>query len=362
MTEYIRIKFTPFVKHVSSSNCCWLEIIPKVSCIEHLDKIEWKQQTLSMEYIVPMTYKIILRKREPEKKLKMYYSCIDLLSSISSHNLCSGDVRKQISDNIILSKVLSESRNNESLKRTCVKRDPLLVTNDIIETGHALVPKEKTVGNINTKTDNTFVLKQNEYKSKGDGIDQEVPTVTNSEIEKSTGNVKIKADTGSLYYSKHSSILNRDEKLNKRLCITPKCKLNTADKIFCCNNKVNTDISVPYFVKPKEDRILVNNVRNIVGTQCFSANNFSFNNASRVEPTIRIAHFVQKMEEEVFPLKLLLDELIRKCSSLGLNTNKEPKHFSQHKYNPIKIFTNKTRGDQRKIQSNRVVYSFVSDN
>lgn len=119
-TASLRIKFTPLLQknYKNSSKCC-LEIVPEVSCIQNLEKLTWKQETNFIEYTIPMTYKVILKKRQAIKELndevvKTYHSCVDLLlsSSKSTLNLGSGDVSKIISDTFILSKTIATSKEN----------------------------------------------------------------------------------------------------------------------------------------------------------------------------------------------------------------------------------------------------------
>lgn len=112
-TACLRIKFTPLLQEAqkSSENCC-LEIVPEVKCIQNLDKLTWKQESNFIEYSIPMTYKIILRKRHIQDSSeddipKTYHSCVDLMlsSSKSNFDLGSGDVSRIISDTFILSKI-----------------------------------------------------------------------------------------------------------------------------------------------------------------------------------------------------------------------------------------------------------------
>lgn len=118
-TASLKIKFTPLMKKVNldNSTCC-LEIIPEVSGLKNFNKIKWKKEKNFYEYLIPMTYKIILKKRECNDEDKndyidnpnlMYHSCVDLLHpSVTNYSLASGDIIKTISDNFILSKVTSD--------------------------------------------------------------------------------------------------------------------------------------------------------------------------------------------------------------------------------------------------------------
>lgn len=104
--SYIRIKFTPLMK--LSSNYC-LEIVPIVTCIKNINKLALKTEEQSAEYVIPMTYKIIIKKQDVDC-LKIYHSCVDLLPSSSLFNLeniNSNVPLYTLSENYILNKVRS---------------------------------------------------------------------------------------------------------------------------------------------------------------------------------------------------------------------------------------------------------------
>lgn len=89
----------------NNSRCC-LEIVPLVTCIENIDKIKWKHKKDKIEYIVPMNYKIIIKKLKPyHDAIKSYYSCVDLLpSSLSNLDKDTADIYRVISENIVFNK------------------------------------------------------------------------------------------------------------------------------------------------------------------------------------------------------------------------------------------------------------------
>lgn len=107
----IRIKFRPILKNIANKNSnCTIEIVPEVSGCQNLDKLEWKIDNGLVEYTIPMTYKIYIKKENDSAEVqKTYHSCVDLLHgySLSNTNLASGDVTRIISDNFILSKITS---------------------------------------------------------------------------------------------------------------------------------------------------------------------------------------------------------------------------------------------------------------
>lgn len=168
-TACLRIRFTPLLQNIQKEDSKhYLEIVPEISCIQNLDKIQWRKEENSIEYTIPMTYKIILRKNQIIKDNtesvdaldKTYHSCVDLLIPSSDTNvskLGSGDINRILSDTFILSKVTADvercsivlkeisngSKINDSIElttaqvQTDVNSNPSitsqLVYNDIIE-------------------------------------------------------------------------------------------------------------------------------------------------------------------------------------------------------------------------------------
>lgn len=125
-TACLRIKFTPLIQKPRNNSKCCLEIVPEVSHLQNLDKLTWKKETNFIEYTIPMTYKVILKKSQCDKDkdaansiVKTYHSCVDLLisSSKSTVNLGSGDVTRIISDTFILNKTLEGGIPKDDLIR-----------------------------------------------------------------------------------------------------------------------------------------------------------------------------------------------------------------------------------------------------
>ncbi|VVD03858.1 unnamed protein product, partial [Leptidea sinapis] len=86
-TAVIQLKFVSLVKN--KSKCC-VEIVPDICSIKNIDKIKWKKKIDSIEYVVPVTYKIVLKKSnfmKLDEEEKVYHSCVDLLDSKSIANL-----------------------------------------------------------------------------------------------------------------------------------------------------------------------------------------------------------------------------------------------------------------------------------
>lgn len=82
-------------------------------------------------------------------------------------------------------------------------------------------------------------------------------------------------------------------------------------------------------------------------------------------PEERVANFIKKMETEIMPLKLLLNEIIHKCSTLNLPKLNKIKH--EHLMVYATVSNPKGKAEEEKItsraqaDSNRVVYSIVFD-
>ncbi|KAJ2950165.1 hypothetical protein O0L34_g11522 [Tuta absoluta] len=107
-SAFLRIKFAPLVKKISSENIaskCCIEIVPELANTLNLNKISWKDENDLFEYNIPMTYKIIIKKPSQLSNVlekKVYHSCVDLLADYSMSNADIGagdDIKKIKSDN-----------------------------------------------------------------------------------------------------------------------------------------------------------------------------------------------------------------------------------------------------------------------
>lgn len=165
----LRLKFTPLLTNavVDKAKCC-LEIVPEVTCVQNLDKISWKQDNELVEYTIPMTYKIIIKKRDTPLETarnveaqieKTYYSCVDLTpmtSSMSFFASCRcGGVPKILSDTI-LHNISSKAFFCESL--TDVKKEnDTIIQNECPAELIADPNTENMVNNINKLREEPFV-------------------------------------------------------------------------------------------------------------------------------------------------------------------------------------------------------------
>lgn len=86
--------------------------------------------------------------------------------------------------------------------------------------------------------------------------------------------------------------------------------------------------------------------------------------ANRISPQMKIANMITFLEKEMFPLKNMLNEILRNCSTLDLPqfTFKEMKTFQNTGVNIIDHNNDKYKKfDPIKYNKNRVVYSVICD-
>lgn len=150
----------------------------------------------------------------------------------------------------------------------------------------------------------------------------------------------------------------------RKLSITPVYSVNTED-CSLIENKCVISKEITFCVhKPKSYnhyKALEENITN-ANDDCkpIDAVTPYFHRAkARVLPELRVANFVQKMEQEIFPLKIMLNEMICKCASLGLDGVEVGLSRSPLRKSVLNI-ENKTKKQCCK-KCNRVVYSMVFD-
>lgn len=80
----------------------------------------------------------------------------------------------------------------------------------------------------------------------------------------------------------------------------------------------------------------------------------------RIQPELRVAKFVEKIEKEIMPLKIILNNTISKFSSLGLKYV-DNVFISNTLFNTNVNFSSFQLMKQRERYLNRVVYSVVFD-
>lgn len=88
----------------------------------------------------------------------------------------------------------------------------------------------------------------------------------------------------------------------------------------------------------------------------FSTSNRFFNEHKRELPEVRVANFMKKMETEIMPLKIILQDILQKCSTMGLLTTKS---VQSNRINNKQMTT--YCKSEKQFECNRVVYSIVFD-
>ncbi|XP_045494888.1 uncharacterized protein LOC123693732 [Colias croceus] len=372
-TTTIRLKFTSLVKN--RSKCC-LEIVPEISSIQNIDKIKWTKDAESIEYSVPITYKIKLKKmnilREHHILIQNYYSCVDLVRSTSFAylNKAAGDVFKSIlSDHQIYSKSHFDSIiTNAKISRpsNCANKDDS--------------SKEKKHENLNTSLKSpseTFKIKRDlQNKSTCVNEDFQIKENTNRKNNYDHSSYKINK-TVSTTTNPNLPLLENISNEIKSLSITPICKINTHEESTTLESYKNLNKSVACY-KPNIQNKYKNHL-NEIGVVVnppdwnisFSPHfvrlpertcNIPFINSYKTNvkssPKVRVAHFKSAMEREILPLKIILHDLLTKCAALGFLKNKTNIQAIDYSKTNTYLDVPVIRNEGRK-RCNRVVYSIV---
>lgn len=170
------------------------------------------------------------------------------------------------------------------------------------------------------------------------------------------------------------SVCKKKQHLKHRLSLSPICSVNACDETTAATvpNRSNSR----YF-----DCLMCESRENIKNTKTMLSESRLPDNyddpktisiwdhkpvekySNRVLPQVRIAQFIQVLEKEIFPLKLLLNEIKYKCLSLGLLwTHNDTINTDTISCNTV---SNSKRERQvtkfSKNQKNRVVYTIVFD-
>lgn len=320
MDSLVGIKFRPIIKRIEKQPECCIEIIPEISYVENLNSLKFTESNGCLQYTLPITYKILVKKTKNVEKAdkyislkenKIYHSCIDLLPSSSnvSENLASGNVFNKASDNIFLSKL---SKCDIEL--------------------------------INTKKYVTF---QNKYPD----VKQDFKSY----------------DTSPLCNSVFSNYLTKN--INTLEHITKKVKVN--------NEKRNIHLNE---VAPMESRLLfypsqhytVKEFTNTPQKVNYKRSDILFrsehgmpkeeNTQRRHTTQVRIARNLAKLETEINPLKEMLDNIIRKCDQ-NVRLQKAKKLIKNNKYSLEDNKFSQSKQAQKVLshEKNRVLYSVVCD-
>ncbi|CAK1600783.1 unnamed protein product [Parnassius mnemosyne] len=395
METGIRIKFTPLIKTVHRNNSrCILEIIPELTVLENIENINWNNENDFIEYIVPIKYKIVLKKMTSaitnEYENKIYYSCVDLLHRTSKNNLYlgSGDVSRIISDNLIFRNYTYKNKNQSEI--TVTKDHTLILKKDykVDENKNTKsISKETTKRTCKSKysRENKFndlsdYIYTEDTKIFGRSLDNTVKNHISFKIktsEKHTkGNIiKDKGELNEIINDNHiinsqpeEAITVSIRKSQSKLTLSPVSLYNNVKpllKIVYQNTFYNSNIC---FVVDTEESIQKNNIgvkqsnilnnyidNEITKANCEENNNWRLRSKLGVTPALRINYYIQVMEKEILPLKILLHDIINKCNVLGLSL--KTKLLQRPISNPNKTICYK----ENEFASNRVVYSVVSN-
>ncbi|CAH0581516.1 unnamed protein product [Chrysodeixis includens] len=345
-TACLRIKFTPLLqKNVINSSKCCLEIVPEVSCIQNLDKLTWKQETSFIEYTIPMTYRVIVKRRQAITNVghdvKTYHSCVDLLlcSSKDTNNIGSGDVSKIISDTFIFSKPVSSSR------------EEIVVRNALDDVPSPGITSKYPISHKTTTA--SIRLVDSDNKGNKSNEDDTANTTLGSNIESiilDKASLDKITSTESIYLVNDNTVTCGNTifqvdplkscskfipELRRRLSLSPICSVSTQQAPAVVKHVACKAVTCKIYDSQKD----------IVPVGCLStASNLSneiqvskelstiidisgqcsqriLRNQSRVPPEIRVAEHLEYIEKEVLPLKTMFNEIISKCSMLGLNFN-----------------------------------------
>ncbi|KAH9634740.1 hypothetical protein HF086_017523 [Spodoptera exigua] len=399
-TACLRIKFTPLLQKLKNNSKCCLEIVPEVSCLQNLDKLTWKKETNFIEYTIPMTYKVILKKRQDVKDrvsnnslVKTYHSCVDLLisSSKSTVNLGSGDVTRIISDTFIFNKTFEGGLATEDLIKALKEGriSPDLFRNHPIahKSTNTFVVDEIREEKVNKVVDKAVEITKLKSKStifKIISIDE----ITNTE---DLQEIFVENKTSSNALANISVGTNSTEKIGsgKKLSLCPICSISTQEPPVI--NKIVTSKAVTcrFYDSPKDSLRLGSTSSpsdlshdNQTSNAVSRSNAFTTSNAvstcndlcidvsrpklskrlrfkCRIPPEIRIAEYMQTVEKEILPLKLMLSDIICKCSALGITFNKKPSEQSLVDKFVSTCTVSEIPTSKEITKSNRVVYSFV---
>ncbi|CAG9785736.1 unnamed protein product [Diatraea saccharalis] len=209
-------------------------------------------------------------------------------------------------------------------------------------------------------------LNTNDKHIKDETLTRDQVTNTDSSHEN-----QFKSDCKHLDSNSKTWILRNKTNVKQQLCRTPICSVNTVD------NTRNTKNYTELFLYEAIDFLRDINVYNRSNDNVYHTiqNDYLYydifnittkpykplqdiqplDNISthRILPEVRVAKIVQQMEKEINPLKVMLNEIISKCSSLGLTKIKYQHSMFNNEINAEKEMNN--------VKSNRVVYSIVFD-
>ncbi|KAJ0175763.1 hypothetical protein K1T71_008922 [Dendrolimus kikuchii] len=348
-----------------------------------------------------MTYKVKLKKKPILKEAvnsmdQTYHSCVDLLlaSSLSKLNLECGD-RRNINSDTYISKwacslddvnypsnnvLASLTTDSLVIKKAADFNDNNVCTvHELYNSGANSI--EELREDINMKDKDG--LRKEEVENTNDSI-----LVENSSIDKmnNTGigipkcrlmNTQTAETITNIFTTK----ITTNDVVKKQLCLSPICSINTDDnkqdvdqisaKSAVCKILHSKCIDIPIAIMknlekfPNIERLNDGKLGKSFIKKYIEESDKTFlrithRSKARELPEVRVANFIKAMEKEILPLQTMLNEIIRKCVSLGVSLNKTSGKNLIYKTpncnETIRYTTNK-----QSFKSNRVVYSIVFD-
>ncbi|KAL4713334.1 hypothetical protein ACJJTC_006802 [Scirpophaga incertulas] len=352
MSASLRIKFTPLLKSLNGDNLSnnnYLEILPHVAGVENLDKIHWKNENNCIEYTIPMTYKILLRKNKTVAKDeaidKIYHSCVDLLNehTDSATTVKSNDKERVLSDTFIFTKMSCELPENvvkeqhgKHEEEAIGSREAPQINKYSSTSHHNIAPHSQSLHSHKEISIRKVAVPYNENGSvaprKSEVLESNViasrsmtsvlekshkPTLTEANsAKKNKFNLRTTAQVMTMLTGFGTS---------QKLCASPFKTVGTKLNIY---DFQYTNVETFNSVTLKLNNIKRNSIRNnkckfsdIFGVKTDykynSSMNSNNNGRSRILVRARVAKFKQLMEIEMLPLKLMLGEIVNKCSTIG---------------------------------------------
>ncbi|PZC75949.1 hypothetical protein B5X24_HaOG205290 [Helicoverpa armigera] len=381
-TASLRIKFTPLLqKNPENNSKCCLEIVPEVSCLQNLDKLIWRQETNFIEYRIPITCKVILKKRQAlhdgcDDAVKTYHSCVDLLltSSKSTLNLGSGDVSKIISDTYILNKALDDIKSKQLFIKSLTDGNKDLDRNPVFHkaTCTSVPLKELETEEVLSIKNEKVGTKPHQRHMSEDAI------LHNASLDKITNTENIYPIFSDALERCNANILTAPVKKSlkhdatRRLSLSPICSLSTQESRFVNKIVVSKAVTCKIYDSHKDsgssatpsdlshDNQTNNTMSAIIDVSSQSSKRLRFK--CRAPPEMRVAEYKQFIENEMLPMKMILNDLLCKCSALGISLCKRSskpslmfKAVSSCSESP------EITKSEEFAKSNRVIYSVVFD-
>ncbi|RVE48675.1 hypothetical protein evm_006641 [Chilo suppressalis] len=387
-TAYLKLKFTPLFQNLQQDTKHCLEIIPEITHVENLDKIKWKKEKSYIEYTVPVTYRIILRKNDfktNEDLNRTYYSCVDFLPPSLDEIVESSDIKRIQSDTIILTSIPRDTERSSLTLKPPIrdKENDIYIQNGVevqteINRYTSITLKNPKIKGFDNKDESSVVKRMKEnivgsYLIPSIDVDEPISKNTvKTQITKITLPYINEAETEYINFETSPQFPTNGSKTDGKykLCMSPICSIYTNDgNIINSNPVLNQAIdTLKSFVendtKGTEYHTIFNDsfyydIFNITTRPCKSIELQPLDNINRrrILPEERVARIVQEMEREITPLKIMLSDIIYKCSSFGFIK----KNFQQSFLLNTEKQSNNYNVILKKTKTNRVVYSIVFD-